>query len=229
MAARTHRPVIAVTGPRRGGKAAWMCAHWAIWLAGGRAVHLTPAVSDPPVPLDGIVIGGGDDIDPVLYAKPQDVNVRYDTERDAFESLMIEEALARNLPLLGICRGAQLLNVRLGGSLFQDLRERRRHTSNRRTLLPLKTLQIERDSALYQLLATTQTKVNSLHRQSIDRLGAELRVVGRDLDHIVQAVEAPARPFVMGVQWHPEYMPYSMRQHRIFGALIRVALGHRSG
>jgi hypothetical protein len=89
---------------------------------------------------DGVVVSGGHDIDPVLYAEAPEIHPRYDPERDALESAVIDRALARGLPLLGICRGAQLLNVRLGGSLFQELRSRRVHTSNRRTILPLKTL-----------------------------------------------------------------------------------------
>lgn len=223
MAEADRRPLIGVTGPSRGGGRAWFMARWGIVAAGGRAMRLTPTRRRDPGQLDGIVIGGGDDIDPVLYAAPQEINTRYDRARDAFESAMIDDALERGLPLLGICRGAQLLNVRLGGTLFQDLRERRRLTSNRRTIFPLKTLQVVEDSLLHRLFGVTRTRINSLHSQSIDRLGEGLRIVGTDLDGIVQAVEGASERLVLGVQWHPEYMPYSSRQRRLFKALVDAA------
>jgi putative glutamine amidotransferase len=152
----------------------------------------------------------------------------YDTERDAFESFVIDDALDRGLPVLGICRGAQLLNVRLGGSLYQELRSLRRHTSNRWTVLPLKTLRVQRGSRLHTLLGTELTRINSLHNQGMERLGRGLRLAGRDLDGIVQAVEAPARDFLMGVQWHPEFLLYSRRQRRLFRALVDAARAVRA-
>ena len=109
--------------------------------------------------------------------------------RDPRSGEIIDCALADGTPLLGICRGAQLLNVRLGGSLFQDLRSRRHRTSHRRTLLPLKTLCVAEGTRLARLLGGRELRINSLHNQSIDRLGEGLEVSGRDLDQIVQAVE----------------------------------------
>lgn len=78
-------------------------------------------------------------------------------------------------------------------------------------------------------METEQTKINSLHSQSIDQIGRGLRVVGWDLDGIVQAVEAPGRRFLLGVQWHPEYMPYNSRQQRLFQALVNAACGYGAG
>jgi putative glutamine amidotransferase len=148
---------------------------------------------------------------------------KYDQARDAFESFVIDEALEQGLPLLGICRGAQLLNVRMGGSLFQELRSRREHTSNRWTIFPLKTLLVEPGTRLHGRLGAERTRINSLHSQGIDALGEGLQVSGRDLDGIVQAVEAPERDFLMGVQWHPEFLLYSARQRRLFRALVAAA------
>lgn len=199
--------------------------HWAIRWAGGRAAFLSPARPDPPESLDGLVVTGGHDIDPVLYAEPPEVIPRYDTERDAFESLLIEAAFAQDLPVLGICRGAQLLNVRLGGSLRQDLRPHRIRTSNRRTILPLKTLYVEPDSLLRQLVGTGRLRINSLHNQGIARLGKGLRVSGRDLDNIVQAVEGTGRRFLLGVQWHPEFLLLDARQRALFRGLVDAARG----
>ncbi len=199
------------------------CVAAAVFLSGGRTVQLSPSEPASARPYAGVVITGGHDVDPVLYAQDSKVLPHYDPDRDAFESAIIDDALARGLPLLGICRGAQLLNVRLGGDLIQDLRSHRRHTSNRRTILPMKTLLVERDTTLFELLGSERAKVNSLHNQSIDRLGRGLQVSARDLDGIVQAVEDPRRPYLLGVQWHPEFLLLSRQQRRLFSALVTAA------
>lgn len=192
-------------------------------MYGARVLQLQPGDSLNVAHLDGVVVSGGHDIEPVLYSAAAEVERRYDPERDAFESAIIDHALDEDIPLLGICRGAQLLNVRLGGSLFQDLRTRRRRTSNRRTILPLKWMDVVDDTRLHALAKADRIRVNSLHRQSIDTLGAGLKVCGRDLDDIVQAVEYPERRFVLGVQWHPEFMLYIARQRTLFEALVQAA------
>lgn len=173
--------------------------------------------------LDGVVITGGHDVEPVLYKAAAEVKGHYDSVRDAFESAIIDYALANDLPLLGICRGAQLLNVRLGGSLFQDLRSRRHKTSNRRTILPLKTVYVLEGTQLREIASADRLKVNSLHKQSVDVLGAGLRIAGRDQDDIVQAIEHPKRRFLIGVQWHPEFLIYLPSQRRVFEALVHAA------
>jgi len=223
VAGRARRPLIAVTGPRRGALAPRCFVHLALRCAGARTVHLTPARPAADERWHGVVVTGGHDIEPVLYAEAPAVVPRYDPERDAFESQILDDALARDLPLLGICRGAQLLNVRLGGSLHQDLRSHRRHTSKRRTLLPLKHLLVVDGTLLHALLRHRQVRVNSLHDQAIHRLGTGLRVAARDRDAIVQAVEDPDRVFALGVQWHPEFLLWSAAQRRLFHALVEAA------
>jgi putative glutamine amidotransferase len=203
-----------------------LCVAIAVWWSGGRTVQLSPVAPDSPEPYQGVVITGGHDVDPVLYAQQSQVLPHYDPDRDALESRVIDDALARDLPLLGICRGAQLLNVRLGGDLSQDLRDRRRHTSNRRTVLPLKTLLLEAGSGLRSLMGRDRAGINSLHNQGIDRLGDGLVIGGRDLDGIVQAVEDPRRRFLLGVQWHPEFLLPMAAQRALFHALVAAA--HRA-
>lgn len=217
------RPLIAVTGPRRGAWGPRACVALGIWLAGGRPVQIRPGNPMTSEHWQGVVISGGHDIDPVLYAAEPEVRPRYDRDRDTFESMVIDQALARRLPLLGICRGAQLLNVRLGGDLFQELRSQRQYTSNRRTLLPLKTLQIVPVSRLARWLAIRHCRINSLHNQAINRLGRGLRIAGRDLDGIVQAIEHPDSPFLLGVQWHPEFLLPWSHQRRLFKHLVQAA------
>ncbi|MDT8319404.1 MAG: gamma-glutamyl-gamma-aminobutyrate hydrolase family protein [Xanthomonadales bacterium] len=220
---RQRRPLIGVTGPRRGAWGPRICTQLALWLSGAAVRQLRPGDPLDTAGLDAVVIGGGHDVEPVLYKAVEEVEGRYDVERDAFESRIIDCALVDETPLLGICRGAQLLNVRLGGSLHQDLRRHRRRTSNRRTLLPLKTLCLEQGTQVSRLLGTARVRINSLHQQSIDRLGEGLVVSGRDLDRIVQAVEYPQRRYLVGVQWHPEFLLYIRRQRHLFQELAAAA------
>ena len=222
-----HRPDIAVTGPDGRYPIAWWAARFSVFLAGGCAVRLTPFNfrRHRKERFRAVIIGGGSDIDASLYGEENDEHSRIDAERDVFETEMIRHALETNLPILGICRGAQLINVVLGGSLFSNIRRLRQKTSNRPTPLPRKTAVAvgEGGRILGPALACDHWRINSLHRQAIDRLGEGLRVVARDLDGFVQAVESTHHRWLLGVQWHPEYLFYLRRQRRIFRDLVERA------
>lgn len=220
-----RRPLIGVTGPDHGLPLAWWFTRWSVACAGGQAVRLNATNPDPPRALDGIIIGGGTDLDPALYSGMDDGKAPRDSRRDAFEKRMIEAALERGIPLLGICRGAQLLNVVLGGTLHQDARRMRQRTSNRRTPLPRKTAIVERGSRLHAMLRATRCRVNSLHHQAVDRLGDGLRAVAYDLDNLVQGIERAGDALVIGLQWHPEYLVYQRSQRAIFKCLVAAARG----
>src|SRR5690606_15489029 len=207
------RPVIAITGPQRGAFGPRLLVSLAVRLYGGQPLQLRPGDAGREHRFDGVVITGGHDVNPVLYAAAPEVEPRYDEARDALEVAIIDEALERHLPVLGICRGAQLLNVRLGGTLFQQLRTRRRRTSHRWTVLPLKTLCIRPGTLLAQLMGEGTARINSLHNQAIDRCGEGLSVSGTDLDDLPQAIEHPDHgPLLLGVQWHPEFLIFMKRQ-----------------
>jgi len=223
------KPVIAITGPNKGAFGPRLLVAWAIRFYGGRPLQLRPGDEQLQHEYDGVVITGGHDVEPVLYATEPEVEPKYDSARDAFEMKIIKDALKRNLPLLGICRGAQLLNVACGGTLFQQLHLHRVKTSNRWTIFPLKTLYKSDtsevgDSLLLSIMGSKPSKINSLHNQGIDKVGENLVVTGKDADNIVQAVEAPAIPFVLGVQWHPEFLLYMKSQRAIFKALVKKAV-----
>ena len=215
--------IVAGTGPRRGAFGPRFLVACAVRWYGAIPLQVRPGDDLKSLEYDAVVVTGGHDIDPVIYAAEPEVQPKYDPERDALEMAVIDDALARDLPLLGICRGAQLLNARRGGNLFQELKSHRKMTSNRWTILPLKMLKVQADSRLWRLLMADDCRINSLHNQAIDRVGEGLVVSGRDLDGIVQAVEDPHKAFLVGLQWHPEFLLFFRRQRLLFQALIQAA------
>ena len=155
----------------------------------------------------GLLLTGGTDVDPARYGQAALPETQQpDPERDAAEAALIEEALARDVPVLAICRGMQILNVFLGGSLIQHLPGAARHV--RRTEdkgLPAHSVVIEPRTLLARIAKGDSWEVNSRHHQAVDRLGSGLRVCARDAeDGTIEAVELPERRFVLAVQWHPE-------------------------
>lgn len=256
------RPLIGVTGPDRGGRAAWWFLRAAILRAGGRARWITPSRPPRAGELDGLIIGGGADVDPALYGEAQipfgDVvqlsraRVRSrrtprltllvapfiylvrralergatagpDPARDDLERGLIDEAVRRDLPILGICRGAQLLNVHFGGSLHQTLAPFYEETPQLWTVLPRKTVELAPESHLAQVIGERPCDVNALHAQAVDALGEGFRVAAREHTGVIQAVEDRDHRFRIGVQWHPEYIPQHRRQRALFEALVRSA------
>lgn len=221
----SRAPLIGVTGPDTRFPLAWWFIRWGLLRSGAQPVRLTPSRPQPPRALDAVIISGGDDIDPRLYLPDAPDTAPIDPQRDAFELETLKDVLQRDIPVLGICRGAQLLNVVLGGNLHTDLRRIRIKTSNRRTPFARKTLKLDNNSQLAQILGCERTRINSLHHQAVAELGDGLRVAGRDLDDIVQAIEHPGRRFLIGVQWHPEYLPFHREQRALFQALTAAAAG----
>ena len=189
----------------------------AVQRAGGLAVLLPPdeaLVEDPDElldRLDGLILAGGTDIDPSNYGEPRDPHT-VDTipARDRFEIALTRAAIARDLPLLGICRGMQLINVACGGTLIQHLPDRYGHEEHRRVVGSFDGSEHEvtltegslAQAATGQSLHTTK----SHHHQGVDRLGAGLLVSGVSAleDDLAEAIEVPGKSFVLGVQWHPE-------------------------
>lgn len=214
------RKRVAVTGASRAWAPAWWCTALTLRLLGAEPVRISTRHTPRNTEFDALVIGGGNDIAPEHYGGEILMPVKLDPERDALEIHWIRHALDAGKPLLGICRGAQLINVVLGGNLHSDIRELRRVTSNRPGLLPTKTVALQGDSLLAQALGKQRLRVNSLHHQAIDRTGDGLRVVGRDLDNLVQAVEGQGEQRIAGVQWHPEYLFYLPVQRRLFAWLL---------
>lgn len=216
-------PLIGVTGPAGGIPFAWWATRAALRAVGARPLRLRPGDPWRPHGLDGVVIGGGADIAVTLYDPLEVAVIPPDPARDAFEIEVIEHAIEEDVPLLGICRGAQLLNVVQGGNLLRDVRGLRRRAHNRPTVLPTRSVRLDAQSQLARVLGTAQSRVNALHRQAVDRPGHGLRIVAHDLDDIVQGIEDPSARFRIGVQWHPEYLAWQAPQRALFAALVTAA------
>lgn len=210
------KPRIGVTGNARRWAPAWWCTSLALRLAGAIPERISVKHQPSGKPLSALVIGGGNDISPEHYGGNIDQRVRLDPDRDQLEIRWIKEALDQGWPILGICRGTQLINVVLEGDLHQDIRSLRKHTLNRPGLLATKTVQVDSGSLLADLTGRERLKVNSLHHQAVKKAGKGLRVVGRDMDNIIQAIESSAGQAILGVQWHPEYLFYLPAQFRLF-------------
>lgn len=228
MTRQSRKPRIGVTVSRRSGWRIFPLMALNIWLAGGRAVKWRDMDDVDLTSVDGVLIGGGDDIAPTLYKGEVKIKARLDPDRDAMEKRILDEALDNNCPVMGICRGAQMLNVVLGGTLHQDAYAA--YPSRRyRTILPRREVAIEPGSRLARITGTAPMHVNALHRQAIDRLGKGLRVAARDEAGMVQAVERTRDPFALGVQWHPEHIFYAHRHRALFTALVVAAESCRDG
>ncbi len=215
------RPVIGVTAALgRAGDGLWIdeAAYVArsyvdaVVVAGGLPLLIPPFVAGIDVVLarlDGLILSGGPDIDPVHYGQERHPETEAaQPERDAFELALARQALARDLPLLGICRGMQVLNVALGGTLHQHLPDVVGHHLHRVTRFEFADggpVRLE-DGSLAERAAGARyvARTPSSHHQGVDRLGEGLVASGFADDGSIVALERPASEFVLGVQWHPE-------------------------
>jgi putative glutamine amidotransferase len=177
---------------------------------------------------DGIILSGGEDVDPQFYG--QDPHPKLGAtipERDRVEIELAKYALAHNIPLLAICRGVQILNVALGGTLIQDIPSQVQNPFQHSQIVSRNRdthwVNVVPDSKLYQILGEERVRVNSLHHQAIAKVADDLRVVAQAADGIIEAVEyiQPSR-FTIGVQWHPESMTSTNNQmNQLFEEFIK--------
>ncbi|GAB3816392.1 gamma-glutamyl-gamma-aminobutyrate hydrolase family protein [Pontibacter rugosus] len=262
-----NRPTIGVTGPDKGGGAAWFFTALGIWIAGGRPVRITPSNPRTADGLQALVIGGGADVDPSTYEQEhvldeylqQTINHPHknifqrvgrfarwlyypalffarklfsrsrksthglDHARDHLEIQLIDQAVKKELPVLGICRGSQLLNVYFRGTLYQDINTFYLEEPNPSSIFPVKRVYIKTGSKLGNILGTQQLEVNALHNQAVKEPGQHIDIVAREKNEVVQGIENVAQDFVIGVQWHPEYLPQKKTHRRLFKSLVQHA------
>jgi putative glutamine amidotransferase len=208
----------------------------AVQRAGGLVLMLPPdeqLIEDPDELLsllDGLILAGGADIDPSTYGAQADPHT-VDTvpERDRFEIALARAAIERDLPLLGICRGMQLINVACGGTLVQHLPDRLGHGEHRRVVGSFEgaehDVELAEGSVAQAAAGEARHQTRSHHHQGVDCLGAGLVVSGTSAleDDLVEAIEVPERNFVLGVQWHPE----ADEQSRVVSAVVEQARAYR--
>lgn len=251
-----RRPLIGVTGPRRGGWPAWIFTRYALYRAGGRALRITSASNLSLERLEGLVIGGGADVSEPLNGAPLDpppppTRVRwprkvldvlfapivllvrlvastrrhgFDPSRDAMELSLLEYARTNQLPVLGICRGSQLMNLAEGGSLVRDVDTLYDERPQLYTVLPRREVLVREGSVLHRIVGRSELLVNSLHFHAVREPGRGFAIVASEPSGVPQAIEHPGRRFYIGVQWHPEYLPQQHSHQRLFRALCEAAL-----
>jgi len=307
----SKRPIVWVSGPDKGGTAAWWATWFSIRRSGGRAVRVTPSRRDriarksPQGAPHALILGGGADIDPGRYEDlitdlknirtSPDLNepkgqrwvtlvlaplfvllrkafsagaIAVDQARDDMEWILLQQAVQQGIPVLGICRGAQLINVFHNGTLYQDLATYYRERPKITTIYPRKVVRLEPGSRLREIFGEQNIRVNSLHNQAVKRPGEHIRVVAREMPFVrnddndgeraqfgngrkqkagtgeidrkpveksveysktgvAQAIEHSGYPFMIGVQWHPEYLPQVPSQRQLFDQLVQYAILRR--
>jgi putative glutamine amidotransferase len=200
----------------------------AIERAGGRALVVPPTeegVEETLDALDGLLLSGGSDLDPSLYGADAHAETRHvRPERDRAELALLRGALSRDLPVLAVCRGSQVLNVARGGDLVQHLPEAVGNEAHRETagVFSEHGVKVDPDSRLGGIVGDS-VEVKSHHHQGYGELGEGLRVVARADDGTIEAVEDPERRFAVGVLWHPE----EGEDAALFEALVAEARDYR--
>jgi putative glutamine amidotransferase len=208
----------------------------ALLRAGGLPLIVSPLIGASLVSAalagcDGLLLTGGEDIDPTWYGAERSPLLNPPSrERDLFELALFAVARQRGLPILGICRGIQLINVALGGTLFQDLQSERPGSVDHSPLgardVRSHKVRLQPGSRAAAALDGTEAVVNSVHHQAINALATGLVASGWSSDGVIEAVESePGTSWVLGVQWHPEEMHAERRapDHGLFSALVNEA------
>lgn len=210
-----------------------------ILSGGGVPVLLSPDLDGEALEvclsrLDGLLLAGGNDVSPLLFGeRPIHELGEVNPLRDVFETRLIRRAKELRMPVLGICRGVQIMNTALGGTLWQDLSSQfqskdgqraMRHSQTCPGCYPSHHVTVLPETLLSTLIPAGQIQVNSFHHQAVAAPAPSLRISAVAEDGVIEAVECPSLPFFLGVQWHPERMTASDEASRaLFSALCRAA------
>lgn len=207
----------------------------AVWKAGGipqilsyPRANWSELVSEYLKSIDGLLLSGGVDPDPLIWGEQPNVGMgRINPNRDSFEIELIKQAQKFNIPMLGICRGCQLINLALGGDIIQDFGEDEneyiKHSQDAPGWYPTHTVEIMSDSILTEMFSIeNKLPVNSFHHQAVGKLGAGLEVSAVAEDGVIEAIEDKTGR-IIGVQWHPERMNDETRMDQFFTSLINLS------
>jgi len=213
----------------------------AVARAGAIPLTINPGLPDEAViemlsRLDGVLFSGGGDVETSRYHGIDHPRVgEVDPDRDRIEIMLIGYAVQRGIPFLGICRGIQVINVALGGTLYSDVADQ--HGGEiRHDCYPdiprdhlAHEVEIAAGSRLEQILGVKRVATNSLHHQAVRELAPGLTAIAQAPDGIVEALEIPGHPFALAVQWHPEWMPDSLPMQNLFRSFTGAAAKARGG
>ena len=238
-----HPPLIGITTSRSATNlgvplfAAAQAYVEAITQAGGAPVLLPLGLDESTLRtlasrLDGILFSGGGDIQPEIYGSHSHPAVdEVDPDRDRVEFWLVQQVIQRQQPFLGICRGFQVINVALGGTLYEDILDQHpaalqhQYFPGHPRSYRAHSVRIQEDSRLATLLQAETAQVNSLHHQGVRLLAPDAQASAYAEDGILEGLELPGHPFGLAVQWHPEWLREDPAMRRIFQAFIQAAAG----
>lgn len=198
----------------------------AVWEAGGEPTLLYPQQTLSHY-LDGIVLSGGGDVDPLLFGEePLFANGEISPIRDSHELLLCKAVFDARMPMLGVCRGMQIMALASGGSIYQDIQSQTKsalkHSQQAPRFHPTHTVEVVEHTLLHKLTGQKQLAVNSFHHQAISATGNLFAACATSADGLIEAMEQPSHLFCLGLQWHPEAMA-TAEQKAVFTGLINAS------
>ncbi len=235
------KPIIGITAEVKEDKSYYLSPVYsdAVIQAGGIPL-LIPLVSEENIEelceqIDGLIITGGEDIDPAYYNEYPHIDLQRTTPRlDKMEFNLIKKMLELDKPYVGTCRGLHMLNIVMGGTLFQSIHSQREKPSMQHRQNSIRThrthpITLQKGSKLYDIFQEEHFKVNSFHHQAVNKVGDGLKVVANAPDGIIEAVESTEHTFVIGFQWHPEEFALDgdKKSQYFFKEYIRAAINRK--
>ncbi|RXJ89521.1 hypothetical protein CRV01_08580 [Arcobacter sp. CECT 8983] len=223
------KPLVGICLPDKGNFFAYLFIKLNLKLQKASCVRLRPSKKNIDFKkLDGLILSGGSDIDPTLYGANKDAhNTKLDKKRDAFELEMIDKAYKEELPILGICRGAQLINIYFEGNLYAKILDLDEYLIHQNSIFPIKEAKVKKDTTLHSAVEEDEIVINSIHNQAIHKVGKDLEVSSKH-ESIIESVEKKDYPFLLALQWHPEYLIYLKKHRNIFKKFIKACINYKS-
>ena len=208
-----HQPVIGITANYENIDATLRDRYYKQVIAAGGTPVIIPPVADSTVivntleHLDALILTGGGDHNPLwMGEEPSPRLHNINQERDAAELMLVRLAFNRQIPMLGICRGIQTLAIALGGKVYQDIKQMVKHSQDADRSEPTHSIEIKKDSTLYNIYGAEKILVNSFHHQAVSEPGKHMRIIAKSTDGIIEAIESNEYKQILGVQWHPEWL-----------------------
>ena len=205
-----RQPLIGISANYEGIDATLRDRYYKQVIAAGGTPVIIPPVADSSVivntleHLDGLILTGGGDHNPLwMGEEPSPRLHNINQERDAAELMLTRLAFNRQIPMLGICRGIQTLAIALGGKVYQDIKQQVKHSQDADRSEPTHSVEIKKDSTLYNIYEAEKIFVNSFHHQAVSEPGKHMRIIAKSTDGIIEAIESSEYKQILGVQWHP--------------------------